>query len=150
MKIPMPCAFGESADCKGKMLPFYGISWFPWSSGVEYTYFFLTSQKWHACDFYCSPFKERPKTLTIPDHLLRDGSIREKRFPLKGHGYVNGIYYRDGRTYLDFILTDMFYSYIKVECDEDFKYVPDGNIIFPPSWDTEEKRNRVILKTFKP
>lgn len=63
---------------------------------------------------------------------------------------MDGIYYRDGRTYLDFILTDMFYSHVQVECDEDFKYVSGGNIIFPPSWDTEEKRNRVILKTFKP
>ena len=39
---------------------------------------------------------------------------------------------------------DLNKNTIKGVIDEDFKYVPDGNIIFPPSWDTEEKRNRVI------
>lgn len=36
-----------------------------------------------------------------------------------------------------------------MQCDDSGKYVSGGDIIFPLSWDTEEKRNSVVLKDFR-
>ena len=36
-----------------------------------------------------------------------------------------------------------------MQCDSKGLYIPGGDIIFPPSWDTEEKQERAILKSYK-
>ena len=46
-------------------------------------------------------------------------------------------------------MTDMYLSHIKVQCDGEGKYIPNGDIIFPISWDSEEKQERAILKSMK-
>ena len=47
MNIPIPCEFGNYEKCYNKQLLLVGASWFKWSRGMEYTYFFSTSDKWH-------------------------------------------------------------------------------------------------------
>ncbi len=149
MNIPIPCEFGNYAECNNRQLLFCGVSWFKWTEGMEYTYFFSTSDKWHTFDFYTTFDCVQPFEFTIPDKLLIDDFIKNKGYPLKGRGYANGVDYLDGKTYIDFIMTDKYLSHIKVQCDKNGEYIPNGNIIFPPSWDTEEKKERAILKSIK-
>lgn len=149
MKIPIPCNFGEYADCKGKNLQFTGVSWFKWNCGMEYTYFFLTGDKWSEYDFYTTYENMQPFEAFIPDNLLADGFIKSKGYPLKGRGFANGIAYLGGKTYIDFIMTSNYLAHIKVQCDDSGIYIPNGDIIFPPSWDSEEKQERAVLKSIK-
>lgn len=149
MKVPIPCEFGEKALCKNRMLPFAGVSWFKWTEGIEYTYFFTTSDSWHMFDFYSTFQNEQKQYIEVPDSLLLDGFIKEKGFPLKGRGYATGISYKDEKFYIDFIITSNYLSHIKIQCNEHCAYVHGGDIIFPPSWDTEEKKERAILKSIK-
>ena len=85
--------------------------------------------------------------MEIPDDLLSDAPIKEKGYPLRGAGHVLGVDYHGGKLYVVFIITSNYYEHIRVECDSNGYYVPSGNIIFPPSWDTEERRERAVLKS---
>ena len=78
-----------------------------------------------------------------------DKPIKEHGFPLKGTGYAWGVNYLDGKTYIDFVMTSSYQAHIRVQCDEKWEYVPNGDIIFPPSWDTEEKRGGAVLKGYR-
>ena len=149
MKIPIPCNFGEKAYCNGRKLPFEGVSWFKWSRGVEYTYFFATNDYWNSTDFYTTFKCESKNQIEIPDFLLKDGFVKDKGFPLKGRGYAYGVCYVDGKTYIDFIMTSNYLAHIKAQCDTTGAYIPNGDIIFPASWDTDEKRENAMLKSFK-
>ncbi len=40
MRVPLPCRFGDLAECKGKLLPLCGVSRFQCMKGMEFTYFF--------------------------------------------------------------------------------------------------------------
>lgn len=148
VKIPLPCKFGEMADCNGKRLPLIGVSWFRWSKGMEYTYFFLEKDKWHDTNFYSTFCDKQPYFFEIPDSLLKDTFIKERGYPLKGKGYANGLRYKNGKTYIEFIMTSNYLAHIKVQCDEKGAFVPDGDIIFPTGWDTEEKKEKVLLKSY--
>lgn len=147
MKIPLPCKFGELSDCDGKLLPLCGVHWFDWMSGRQYTYFFETGDQWHPYTFYETRQEQQPFSMEIPDDLLSDGLIEEKGYPLRGAGKVLGVDYRDGKLYVTFIITSNYYEHIRVECDSNGYYIPGGNIIFPPSWDTEERREHAVLKS---
>lgn len=149
MQVPLPTNFGEKAICNNRVLPFKGVSWFKWSSGMEYTYFFTVNDSWHSVDFYTTFDRAQKHNIEIPNKLLEDGSVKDKGFPLRGKGFVNGIYYIDGRLYVDFMITSNYYEHIKVQCDKHCKYVPSGDIIFPTSWDTEDKKQRAILKSIR-
>ena len=149
MKMPIPCNFGEKAYCNGKELPFTGVSWFKWSIGMEYTYFFSTNDCWNSTDFYTTFQCDSKKQIEIPDVLLEDGFVKDKGFPLKGRGYANGEYLIGGKTYIDFIMTSNYLAHIRVQCDSAGMYIPNGNIIFPTSWDTDEKREKAMLKSIK-
>ena len=46
-------------------------------------------------------------------------------------------------------MTSNYFAYIKVQCDLTGVYIPNGSIIFPISWDTDEKKERVMLKSAK-
>ena len=76
--------------------------------------------------------------------------IKEHGYPLKGSGHVIGICYKDYKTYVEFLITSNYFEHIKVQCDSNGIYVHGGDIIFPTGWDTEEKKDRAILKSFKP
>lgn len=150
MRIPLPCRFGASADCEGMALPLSGVFWFRWSWGMEYTYFFSVGDKWHGTRFYSTLDTGQPFGIDIPDSLLIDKPVREHGYPLKGSGYADGVYYRDGKTYIDFVMTSSYQAHIRVQCDEKWKNVPNGDIIFPSSWDTEGKREGAVLKAYRP
>lgn len=146
MNIPIPCEFGDYAECNSKQLPFGGVSWFIWSRGIEYTYFFSISDKWHQTEFYTTFKSRQPFEFCIPDEFLVNDFIKSKGYPLKGRGCANGVYYINKKTYIDFIMTDMYLSHIKVQCDIHGNYIPNGDIIFPTGW-SEEKKERVIAKS---
>lgn len=148
MKIPLPCNFGGTADCKGQKLKLKGVSWFRWSEGMEYTYFFSRDNYWHDTDFYTTFLLEQLYNFYIPDGLLIEKRIKEHGYPLKGSGRACGVYYLNDKTYIDFIMTSNYLAHIRVQCDETGNYVPNGDIIFPTSWD-EEKQERAILKSYK-
>ena len=146
MEVPIPCAFGEDADCEGRTLPFTGVNWFRWSSGIEYTYIFLINKKWGEYDLCGMDGTECQKTFTISDELLSDGPIRDKKIPLRGRGHISGVKYRNGRTYLDVVITDSYHEHILVECNDHYAPICGGDMIFPPTWD-EERANRVLLRS---
>lgn len=50
---------------------------------------------------------------------------------------------------LRYIMTNNYLAHIKIQCDTTGAYIPDGDIIFPTSWDTDEKRENAMLKSFK-
>lgn len=147
VKIPLPCNFGNIANCEGKQLPLIGVSWFRWGRGMEYTYFFSVDNPWNDSRFYTTYLTEQPYSFYIPDGLLTEKKIQEHGYPLKGTGYAFGVFYINSKTYIDFIMTSNYFAHINVQCDGAGHYVPGGDIIFPPSWDTEEKQERVLLKS---
>lgn len=149
MKIPIPCKFGDKAECEGRLLTFVGVSWYEWSWGMNYTYFFSVGNFWHDTTFYSTYEKNQPCAFVIPDRLLIEKAIKEHGYPLKGRGYAFGVNYEDGRTYIDFIITTHYHCHINVQCDEEGDYVPNGDIIFPRAWD-DEKRRDIVLKSFMP
>lgn len=149
MRIPLPCKFGEKADCEGRVLPLSGVFWFKWSWGMEYTYFFSIGDKWHGTRFYSTLDTEQPFGIDLPDSLLIDKSVKEHGYPLKGSGYADEVCYRYGKTYIDFVMTSSYQAHIRVQCDEKWECVPNGDIIFPPSWDMEEKRNDAVLRAYR-
>lgn len=148
MKIPLPCKLGDVAECNGRELPLKGVSWFKWTKGMEYTYFFETGNKWERSDFYTTFEYKQPYFFEISDSLLKDTFIKEHGYPLAGSGYVYGLNYIDGKTYIEFIITTSYFAHIKVQCNKNAEYVNGGNIIFPVAW-SEEKKEKAILKSFK-
>lgn len=150
MKIPIPYQFGEYGQCDNKLLKFTGVSWFHWSTGYEYTYFFATGNRWTGSTFYTSDGKECTEFLDVDEGLLEDKSFAEHGFPLRGTGYVSGIRETDGKLYTNVILTSHYLTHLDVQCDEHGRYPKNGEIIFPPtpSFETTEKRQKVLLKKY--
>lgn len=148
MKIPLPCEFGKVSNCNGKLLPLQGVQWFQWQRGIEYTYFFVQNSIWYPTDFYTTFEKNQPFEIEIHDSMLIEKPIREHGFPLRGSGRATGIYFIKGKLYMDFIITSNYYEHIRVHCDSNGEYVPNGDVIFPKNWDTEKKA-RALLKSFK-
>lgn len=149
MRIPLPCNFGDFAECNGKCMPLCGVSWFKWTQGMEYTYFFRRNDIWQEVDFYTTFDAGQPCEFLIPDGLLIDKPIKEHGFPLRGRGYAFGIDYRNEKLYVDFIITSTYLPHIKVQCDGNGEYIKGGDIIFPPSWDTEEKKKDAVLSAYR-
>lgn len=149
MRIPLPCNFGDMAECNGKILPLKGVTWFWWQKGMEYTYFFATNDVWHETVFYTTYDTAGPCEFIIPDTLLIDRLIKEHGYPLKGRGYACGIDYKNEKLYINFLMTSSYFAHIRVQCDDNGKYVRGGDMIFPPSWDTAEKREDVVLKAYR-
>lgn len=96
MIIPIPCKLGEKALCNGRMLVFCGVDWFRWSSGMEYTYFFETGDSWHETDFCTGDGAGMSKYIEVDNVLLSSFVLREKGFPLRGEGYVEGFRFKNG------------------------------------------------------
>lgn len=128
MEIPLPCKLGDVAECEGRVLPLKGVSWFKWTEGMEYTYFFKKNSKWNDTDFYTTFEYKQPCFFEIPDSLLRDTFIKEHGYPLKGRGYADGVKYIDGKTYIDFIITSSYFAHVKVQCDKNAEYVNGGGL----------------------
>lgn len=82
----------------------------------------------------------------IDDSLLCDGFLKEKGFPIKGRGYVNGLSLIDDKLFAEIILTDKYLAHIYVEFNKNGKYEEGGSVVVPPSWDTIEKQYSIIFK----
>lgn len=149
MKIPLPCRFGEIIDYKRNHLVFTGLTWFQWTKGMEYTYFFSGTDHWHNIHFFTTFQQEQPYYIEIPDNLLQNTYIKDRGYPLTGRGYAYGIFFENDKTYMDFIITSRYMEHIKVQCDEKGICVQNGDIIFPRNWDNDEKKDRAILKSWK-
>lgn len=65
MRIPLPCKFGDIIKCNGEYLPLRGVSWFQWTKGIEYTYFFTRNDFWHEKDFYTAFDVRQPYEFNI-------------------------------------------------------------------------------------
>lgn len=138
MIVPIPCKFGEIALCEERELPFYGVDWFKWSSGMEYTYFFETGDPWVEASFYVSDGAGLPEHIEVDDVLTTSFELKEKGFPIRGKGYVCGISYENGKRYAH-VLSETFYqSHHYVECDEKGYYIPGGDIIFQCNWGQDQ------------
>lgn len=143
MIIPIPCKLGEKALCNGKMLVFCGVDWFRWSSGMEYTYFFEAGDSWHETDFCTGDGAGMSKYIEVDNVLLSSFVLREKGFPLRGEGYVEGFRFKNGKTYAHILCETFYFSHHYVESDEKGRCVPGGNIIFQANW--SEKQIDAIL-----
>lgn len=73
MRIPLPCKFGDITKCNGEYLPLCGVSWFQWTKGIEYTYFFTRNDFWHETDFYTAFDVRQPCGFNIRDNLFFHG-----------------------------------------------------------------------------
>lgn len=143
MIIPIPCKLGEKSLCNGRILGFCGVDWFRWSSGIEYTYFFETGDFWHEANFYTGDGSGMSEYIEVDNALLSSFVLREKGFPLRGEGYVEGFRFKNGKTYAHILCETFYFSHHYVESDEKGRFVPGGNIIFQASW--SEKQIDAIL-----
>ena len=60
----------------------------------------------------------------------------------KGMEYTYFIKYKNSKTYMEFIMSNYYFAHIQVQCDENGMYLPDGEIIFPMSWDEKKRRKQ--------
>lgn len=145
MIVPIPCKFGETALCKVRELPFYGVDWYKWSSGMEYTYFFETGDPWAGAVFYVSDGFGLSEHVEVDDILTTSFELKEKGFPFRGKGYVCGISFENGKRYAH-ILSETFYqSHHYVECDEKGYYIPGGDIILQCNFG-ENQMDKILSK----
>lgn len=114
---------------------------------MDYTYFFCEEEnnKWEYSDFYCSNSNEQPECIDVLDVLFVDEFIKSRGYPLKGRRCAYGVHLINNRLYVDLLLTDNYFAHVYCECNKDFSYKANGDIIFPTGW-TTEKRNRALLK----
>ena len=148
MKIPIPCKFGEKALCNGKRLVFKGVSWYKWSSGMEYTYYFETGNRWNPTSFYVSKGENFSEYNEVDDQLTSVFDFKEKNFPFRGKGYVDGICLINGQRYACVVSETFYWSHHKVQCDERGFYIQDGNILFQRNWN-ENQKDGILLKRAK-
>ena len=148
MIIQIPCKFVEKALCNGKRLVFKGVSWYKWSSGMEYTYYFETGSRWNPTSFYVSKGENFSEYIEVDDQLTSVFDFKEKNFPFRGKGYVDGICLINGQRYACVVSETFYWSHHKVQCDERGFYIQDGNILFQRNWN-ENQKDGILLKRAK-
>ena len=146
MKIPLPCDFGELLIIKNGIRILQGVSWYKWTDCTKYTYFFSNNNKWGTSEFLDVDDPAFRLCYQVDDALLIDGFLKDKGYPIRGRGYLCGMNYVDGQLYGELLLTDMYYQHIRARCTKAGEYMPEGELLVPPSWDTEEKQRSIILK----
>jgi hypothetical protein len=148
MIIPIPCKLGDNFITKEGLKILKHVTWFKWSHGMEYTYFYENTGKWETSYFenYVNP--EYDCACEIKDILLEDRFLKDRGYPLKGRGYAAGYEIIDGELYVELILTDKYFAHIYVQCNKNGEYVENGKIYVPPSWDTEEKQKSILLAQY--
>lgn len=148
MNIPIPCELGDSIITQKGLKTLYGVTWFKWSDGMEYTYFYEEKKKWISSYFEVIKNPVYDYRCVINDILLKDGFLKDKGYPLKGRGYVSGYKLVNNELYAELILTDKYLAHIYVQCDKCGEYVTNGKIFVPPSWDTEQKQKSILLAQY--
>ena len=148
MNVKTPCSLGETFITPKGIQTLSAVTWFSWTNGVEFTYFYKIKDKWHSNYFVTERNPTYDTRYMISDKLIRDGFLKEKGYPIKGRGYVYGLKTIEDKLYVNLILTDMYYAHIYVPCNIEGKFHSHGPIIVPPSWDTEEKRKSILLSKY--
>lgn len=146
MNVKVPCKLGSNIVTEKGFKKLTSIFWYRWSDGIEVTYFFANDKKWESSDFICEKEPTYKLGYEIDDDLLVDDFLSDKGYPLKGRGYICGLRMVDKKLFAELILTDKYLAHIYVECDEHGRYVKNGSVYVPPSWDTLEKQYSIILK----
>lgn len=148
MRIPIPCKLGDSIMTKKGLKILCGVSWFQWTDGIEFTYFYENSEKRGNKYFEYQKNPEYETSILINDSLLQNELLIKKSYPIKGRGYLYGLQKINGNLFAEIILTNVYFSHIYVQCNEDCAYVDGGEVLVPPSWDTKEKQYSIILKKY--
>lgn len=146
--IPVPCRFGEPANIKDKMLPLKGVTWFKWTDGMEFTYYFDNDDKWHNTHFKCIMMPDFKEHYNIRDNLLINDFLKNKGYPVRGRGYAFGIALIEQHFCIEIILTDLYMAHIYLQCNEQGEYIENGNIYVPASWDTSDKKESILLSPY--
>lgn len=110
---------------------------------IEYTYFFETGDFWHEVDFYTGDGSGMSEYIEVDNAQLSSFVLREKGFPFRGEGYVEGFRFKNGKTYVHILCETIYFSHHCVESDEKGHYVSGGDIIFQVNW--SEKQIDAIL-----
>ena len=84
----------------------------------------------------------------MDDQLTSVFDFKEKKFPFRGKGYVDGICLINGQRYACVVSETFYWSHHKVKCDERGFYIQDGNILFQCNWN-ENQKNGILLKRAK-
>lgn len=148
MIIPIPCKLGDNFITKEGLKTLKHVTWFKWSYGTEYTYFYENYRKWETSYFENLMNPTYDYSCEIKDILLKDDFLKDRGYPLKGKGYAVGYNMIDDELYVELILTDKYLAHIYVQCNEIGEYVENGKIYLPPSWDTEEKQKSILLAQY--
>lgn len=149
MRIPVAKEIIDVID-KGEVLT--GVTWFKWTLfGLRFTYFIAPDKRWNCSNLINierSDFadEEYNNGYAIDDKFLRLSSFKSFGIPLKGQGYVIGLYFREDGLYYDFIYETEYLAHIKVKMTDKGEF--DGNIIVPPTWDYN-KRQKILLSSAK-
>lgn len=125
-----------------------GVSWFEWSTGIEFTYYFEREEKWAAVYFFTVKEPDYKLSYDVYDNLLINDSLKNNGFPIKGRGYLSGLRTIHGCLFADIILTDCYLAHVYARCDKNGNYIENGDIYVPPSWDTVERQYSIILKQY--
>ena len=149
MKVKTPCSLGETFTTPKGIQTLSAVTWFSWIDGIEFTYFYKIKDKWHSNYFITERNPIYKTGYIISDRLTRDGFLKEKGYPIKGRGYICGLRMINNLMYAEILLTDLYYTHIYVPCNMQGEFEPNGPIIVPSSWDTEEKRTSILLSQYK-
>ena len=149
MNIPIPCALGDSVITRNGLRTLQGVTWFKWFDGMEFTYFYESTSKWNAGDFEVARRPAYDYKCFISDILLKDDSLKDRGYPLKGKGYAYGYKFVDGDLYVELILSDRYLAHVYVQCNECGDYLENGKVLVPPTWDTEEKQKSILLARYR-
>lgn len=148
MKLIVPCKLGDERKTLEGIKQFIGVTWFKWSDGMEFTYFYRNSEKWGTAYFETEKSPEYDMSYDICDNLLQDDFLKDKGYPVKGRGYIYGLKMINNELYAELLLTDKYFAHIYVQCDEQGIFREQGKIYVPPSWDTEEKKRSILLSKY--
>lgn len=146
MKIMLPCDQGECLVTLKGIKILSGVSWFKWSDGTEFTYFFEENKKWSTPYFFSEKDPDYNLYYEVCDTLLLNDFLKTRGLPIKGRGFVCGLRLFNNRLFTEIILTDSYFAHIYTECDKRGNYIKGGDILVPPSWDTEQKKYSIIMK----
>lgn len=83
--------------------------------------------------------------IEVDNAVLSPFVLREKGFPLRGEGYVEGFRFKDGKTYVHILCETFYCSHHCVESDEKGHCVPGGDIIFQANW-SEKQIDDILSK----
>ncbi len=148
MRIPMPCEFGQMSSLE-KNLRFTGVHWYRWNGKWQYDYFFQAKSKWSSTHIVSSDGSAYKNFVEIPDGLFEEKRIEDHKYPFKGIGFANGLYWKKGVPMIGFQVTNRYNLIFYAECDRDVRCVLGGKYQLPPSHTDYDKIQDAFLAKYK-